>query len=480
MTDERRPEPLVVVVGGGLAGLTAARDLLLAEPRPRVVVFDAADRVGGKLRRSEVAGHLVDVGAEAVLALRPEATSLMAELADPADVVAPATTSARVWSRGRLHRLPRTRLGVPFADSVVTGLLTDDEERRMRAETGAPDVGDDVSVGDYVAARLGNAVVERLVEPMLGGVYAGSARLLSLRSTMPGLWEVASRGGSLLEPPPAPPAPPAPASPADAGPRPPFAGLVGGVGRLADLLAEDVERRGGRIEVGVTVRGVERTPSGWAVLTGPTTDPRLVEADAVVVAVPPPAAARLLGSVAPDAAAALGAVEMASVAVITLAVPRAEVEGWEGSGFLVPPLDGRGIKASTFSSAKWRWLADQGGGTAYVRASIGRAGEAASLQRDDADLVELGRREVAEAVGSPPLTVVDSHVQRWGGGLPQYTVGHHARVARVTRALATVPGLEVAGAAYRGVGIPDVIASAHAAAEATTTHLRTRLAAAGE
>ena len=472
MTQESRTEPTVVVVGGGLAGLTAARDVLLAAPATRVVVLDAADRVGGKLRRVEVAGHLVDVGAEAVLALRPEGTALLADLADPDDVVAPTTTSARVWSRGALHRLPRTRMGVPFADSAVAGLLDEAEASRMRAERAAPELTDDISVGDYVAARLGDAVVERLVEPMLGGVYAGHARQLSLQATMPGVWEVAVRRGSLLEPPAAAAAPVAP--------RPPFAGLVGGVGRLAELLADDVKRRGGRVETGVTVRGIERTAHGWSVLTGPTTSPRHLEADAVVVAVPPPAAARLLSPVAPDAGHALGRVEMASVAVITLAVPRSEVADWEGSGFLVPPVDGRGIKASTFSSAKWGWLAAEGGDTAYVRASVGRAGETASLQRDDAELVELATREIAEAVGSSPLTLVDSHVQRWGGGLPQYTVGHRDRVARVTRALAEVPGLEVAGAAYEGVGIPAVIASAHAAAEATTTHLRARPAHAGE
>lgn len=472
MTQESRTEPTVVVVGGGLAGLTAARDVLLAAPATRVVVLDAADRVGGKLRRVEVAGHLVDVGAEAVLALRPEGTALLAELADPDDVVAPTTTSARVWSRGALHPLPRTRMGVPFADSAVAGLLDEAEASRMRAEGAAPEVTDDVSVGDYVAARLGDAVVERLVEPMLGGVYAGHARQLSLQATMPGVWEIATRRGSLLEP-------PAAAAPAVA-PRPPFTGLVGGVGRLAELLADDVQRRGGRVETGVTVRGIERTAHGWSVLTGPTTSPVHVEADAVVVAVPPPAAARLLSAVAPDAGAALDQVEMASVAVITLAVPSAQIAGWEGSGFLVPPVDGRGIKASTFSSAKWGWLSDEGGDTAYVRASVGRAGETASLQRDDSELVELATREIAEAVGSGPLTLVDSHVQRWGGGLPQYTVGHRERVARVARALAQVPGLEVAGAAYEGVGIPAVIASAHAAAEATATHLRSRPTDAGE
>lgn len=458
------PRPrTVVVVGGGIAGLTAARDVLVTAPGTHVVVLDASDRVGGKLRREEVGGHLVDVGAEAMLAVRPEAVDLVGELADAGDIVTPRTTSARVWSRGALHPLPRTRIGIPFANSDVHGLLTPDEERRMRAESEPAPVGDDVSVGDYVAGRLGDAVVDRLVEPLLGGVYAGRARQLSLRATMPAVWEAARAGESLLS---------APAVDPQAGaPRPPFIGIAGGVGRLPELLAADVLRRGGRIESRTIVRALDRGPSGWSVVSGPTTQASGLEADAVVLAVPPPAAARLLAEVAPTASVALGEIEVASVAVITLAVPKREVATWQGSGFLVPPVDGRGIKASTFSSAKWGWLAAEGDDTAYVRASVGRAGEAATLQRDDADLVELAAREVAEAVGAPPLTLVDTHVQRWGGGLPQYAVGHVDRVARVRRAVAAVPGLAVAGAAYDGVGVPAVIASAHAAADAITTHL---------
>jgi oxygen-dependent protoporphyrinogen oxidase len=463
---EAAPEsrPRVVVIGGGIAGLTVARDLLVSMPGARVVLLDASDRVGGKLRREEIGGHLVDVGAEAMLAVRSEAVDLVGELAGSAEIVTPTTTSARVWSRNGLHPLPRTRIGVPFADSVVAGLLTADEESRMRAEAEAPEVGDDVSVADYIGGRLGSAVVDRLVEPLLGGVYAGQSSRLSLRATMPSVWAIARDRGSLLAPP--------VVDPQAGRPRPPFIGLAGGVGRLADLLAADIERRGGAIESGTIVRGLERTQSGWSVLSGPTTAPRRIEADAVVVAVPPPAASRLLSPISSAAGAALGEIEMASVAVITLAVPRAEVASWEGSGFLVPPVDGRGIKASTFSSAKWGWLAAEGDDTAYLRASVGRAGETASLQRDDAELVALAVREISEAVGAPPLTVVDSHIQRWGGGLPQYTVGHIDRVARVTRAVAQVSGLEVAGAAYQGLGIPAVIASAHAAAAATTTHLR--------
>ncbi|EAP98908.1 putative protoporphyrinogen oxidase [Janibacter sp. HTCC2649] len=464
--------PSVVVIGGGVAGLTAARDLLVSMPGAQVVLLDASDRVGGKVRREEIGGHLVDVGAEAMLAVRPEALDLVGELADSAEVVTPTTTSARVWSRDGLHPLPRTRIGVPFADSVVAGLLTADEEFRMRAEAEAPEVGDDVSVADYIGGRLGSAVVDRLVEPLLGGVYAGQSSRLSLRATMPAVWAIARARGSLLAPP--------VVDPQAGTARPPFIGIAGGVGRLAELLAADIEKRGGVIESATIVRGLERTPSGWSVLSGPTTQPRRLEADAVIVAVPPPAASRLLSPISSAAGVALGEIEMASVAVITLAVPRAEVASWQGSGFLVPPVDGRGIKASTFSSAKWGWLAAEGDDTAYLRASVGRAGETASLQRDDADLVALAVREISEAVGAPPLTLIDSHVQRWGGGLPQYTVGHVERIARVAGAVAEVPGLEVAGAAYQGIGLPAVIASAHAAAAATATHLRAVAARARE
>ncbi|MDO5502347.1 MAG: FAD-dependent oxidoreductase [Actinomycetia bacterium] len=179
---------------------------------------------------------------------------------------------------------------------------------------------------------------------------------------------------------------------------------------------------------------------------------------------PPPAASRLLSSVAPQASSLLGEIEMASMAIITLAVERTGPD-LPGSGFLVPDVDGRTIKASTFSSGKWAWVDALAEDLVFLRASIGRAGEVRALQRPDTELVEVAVREIGAAVGFPLPPVVDSHLQRWGGGLPQYAVGHLDRMARVSEAIAGVPGLEVCGAAYGGVGIPAVIASARAAAE---------------
>ncbi|HSO64929.1 MAG TPA: protoporphyrinogen oxidase [Ornithinibacter sp.] len=456
--------PHVAVVGGGIAGLTAALELLDAMPAARVSVLEGSARLGGTLRLESVGGHLVDVGAESVLAVRPEATDLVRRVGGGDDLVTPATTSASVWSRGALTPMPRaTLMGVPTDPDSARGVLTDDEVARLRAEMPWPRgvLDHDVSVGDYVAARLGRAVVDRLVEPLLGGVYAGHAARLSLRATMPVLWERATRGESLLTPP----------TTGDA-PRPPFAGLRGGVGRLPGLLADELRSRGALLRTGAVVRALERTASGWRLVLGSAADPEVLEADAVLVCVPAAPAARLLAPHAPSAASVLGDVESASTAVVTLAVERSGLAELPGSGFLVPPVEGRTIKASTFSANKWAWTGEVSDEVVHLRASIGRAREESVLQRADDDLVAVSVAEVGEALGRPLTRVVDAHVQRWGGGLPQYAVGHVDAVASVRADVARVPGVQVAGATYDGVGIPAVIASARRAALATVAHLQ--------
>ena len=363
--------PHVVVVGGGVAGLSAALEVLDALPSARVSVLEGSDRFGGKLRLEPVAGHLVDVGAESLLALRPEATDLVRRVGAGGDLVAPATTSASVWSRGALTPMPRaTLMGVPTDPDSARGLLTDDELARLRSEQPWPGgaVTTDVSVGEYIGARLGRAVVDRLVEPLLGGVYAGHASRLSLQATMPVLWERATRGASLLSPTGPGTSPEAAATASDgvrasdgdaasgvATPRPVFAGLRGGVGRLPGLLVDELDRRGATLRLRAVVRRLERTASGWRLVVGSAASPEVVEADAVLLCVPSAPAARLLADHAPAAAAVLAGVDTASTAVVTLAVERAGLGELPGSGFLVPPVEGRTIKASTFSANKWAW-----------------------------------------------------------------------------------------------------------------------------
>ena len=466
--------PRVVVIGGGIAGLTAALDL--AEHLPTdlgghpggadIIVLEGADRLGGKLRLDEVAGHLVDVGAESMLAVRPEALDLVDAIGAADRVTVPATTSASVWSRGALHPLPRaTLMGIPADAESARGILDDAELHRLRDERpwpGGP-LTEDVSVGDYVAARLGDAVVDRLVEPLLGGVYAGHARRLSLRATMPAVWDLATRGQSLISRPVA-------ALPS----RPPFAGLLGGVGSLPGLVVDHLRDRGVTMRTGSLVRGLERTAHGWRLVIGSAAAPEYLEADAVVLALPPAPAARLLTPHAAEAAALLAGIETASSAVVTFAIPRATLGDLPGSGFLVPPVEGRRIKASTFSSNKWAWTADLAPDLFFLRASFGRAREEADLQRPDDELVEIALAEVSTALDRPLPTPVDAHVQRWGGGLPQYAVGHVDRVAAIHTDVGGLPGLELCGAAYDGVGIPAVIATGRRASHSTRQYLARR------
>ncbi|USQ77699.1 protoporphyrinogen oxidase [Ornithinimicrobium cryptoxanthini] len=458
-----------LVVGGGISGLAAAWELVQHVDGRDVTLLDAGDRPGGKLRGATVGGVHVDVGAESVLARRPEALDLIHEAGLGDELVHPTGARAAIWSRGRLHPVPRrTLLGVPADPDDLAGLLTDEEVSRIRAEVPETLAAADISVGDLVARRLGDAVSDRLVEPLLGGVYAGHARLISAAAAAPALLAAARAGESLVAA--AGRAVPVPADPT--APRPPvFAGIEGGLHRLPAALLERLTERGVTVRSGTIARELRRTATGWQVVTGPVPDPRVHDADRVILAVPPAPTARLLREAAPVAADALSGVETASMAVLTFAFSADQPPDLTGSGFLVPPRDGRFLKAATFSMNKWDWVrahgvdaGPDGQDVLLLRASVGRHQEEASLQHLDRVLVELALTDLGDATGSTLPAPLDAHVQRWGGGLPQAAVGHRDRVAAVLDSVARQPGLAVAGAAYDGVGVPACIASGRAAA----------------
>lgn len=459
--------PRVVVVGGGIGGLATAHHLLRARPDLHVHVLDGGDRPGGKIRSQEVGGVTLDVGAESVVASSRSGRELITGLGLEEALVHPEPVPATIWSRGQRHAVPaRSFLGIPSPETDLRGLLDDGEVRRASEPAPFECAGRaDVTVAEAVAGVHGRAVVDRLVEPLLGGIYAGRVDRLSLRSTMPALWSAMSAGRSLpdavahLLPPPT------------RSPAPRVMGLVGGINRLVEALTAAVLAAGGRVSSATLARGLERTPGGWRVVTGPTTDPVAHEAEVVVLATPAAPTARLLTDHAPGAAGALAGIEYASTAVVTLALPRATTPELEGSGFLVPAVDGRTIKAATFSAAKWSWVARASEEVTLMRASIGRAGEVATLQREDEELVAAAVTEVGEALGRTLPPPVESHVQRWGGGLPQYDLGHRQRVATTRSEVADLPGLEMVGAAYDGVGIGAVLDGATATATTILDHL---------
>lgn len=451
----------VAVVGGGITGLACAYFLHeLSGGTVGVTVLEKSPRLGGKLRLGEVGGVTVDLGAESLLARRPEAVELARAVGLGDDVVHPVTTTAALWTRGALRPLPTgTVLGVPgdLRALAASRVLRPHELVRVPADVLQPasPVRRDVAVGRFVAARMGRAVVDRLVEPLLGGVYAGAADELSLQAVAPTLAGALRREGHLLAA--------ARAARGAGSDGPVFAGITGGVGRLPAAVAAASQAR---VRTGATVRELARTAQAWRLVVGSAAAPEAVEADGVVLAVPAPAAARLLAGVAPAAAADLGQVEYASVAVVSLAWPTACFPSAppRGSGFLVPSIERRTVKAVTWSSAKWAWTGSVAGDDMLVlRASVGRHREEADLQRPDADLIKAVVGDLRTATGARGGPV-DAVVTRWGGALPQYAVGHLDRVDRIRRGVAALPRLAVCGAAYDGIGVAACLAGAAGAA----------------
>jgi len=473
----------VAIVGGGVAGLAAA--YFLRDLGAEVTVLEGAPRVGGKLVVCEVAGVAVDTGAEALLARRPEGVDLIRAIGLGGRLAYPGTTTASIWTRGRFRSLPRRQfMGVPadLGELERSRILSPAglERARQDADLAATARDGDVAVATYVGARFGAEVVDRLVEPLLGGVYAGRPDRLSFEATLPGLAQESVRHRSLAD---AAAALLGPVAGAGTGagaarPAPVFTTLTAGLGTLPAALAA---ASGATVRTNATVREIRRTPEGWRLTAGPTIAPECIDADAVILALPARPASRLVGQIAGgDAAAAaagLAEIEYASMAIVTLAYPAAAFGSpLEGSGYLVPAVDGRPVKAVTFSTVKWPHLAD---GPHIVRCSVGRIGEEAVLQRDDPELAGLAAADLAAATGVTGRPA-DARVTRWGGGLPQYTVGHLDRVGRIRAGIAAQPGLAVCGAAYDGVGIPACIASARLAADQVRGDLTTRRRLPGE
>lgn len=464
----------IAIVGGGITGLSAAWHLATRHPEHDVTLLESTDRLGGKLDSIEVAGHRIDGGAESVLARRPEGLELFAQIEAP--VVHPQRLTASIWSRGELVAMPSgTLMGVPSVPSALHGLLDSAEVARAIAEQPVTLSGNDIAVGELIERAYGPAVVDRLVEPLLGGVYAGHARELSARACVPALWEAARSGRSLTGT--AARAAQAGAARAD---QPVFAAVLGGLGTLPERVAEAARRAGVTIRMSAVVAELRSAGPGWRLrLTGPDTGAGTgngvgstwLDADAVLLATPAAPTARLLTDLAPGQAETLRGIDYASMAIVSFAFPTSQAALFEGTtGFLVPPVDGAQIKASTFSSSKWPWLADAVPDLRFVRVSLGRYGEARVLQRTDQELIAIALADLRRAVGEIPAPV-DAVVRRWGGGLPQYAVGHVDRVAAIRTGVGDYPTLGLAGAAYDGVGIPACIASARQAAERLVTRL---------
>ncbi|AYF76227.1 protoporphyrinogen oxidase [Nocardia yunnanensis] len=445
----------VAVVGGGISGLVAAYRLRRAlGETAELILVERRDRVGGILRTVEIEGEPVDLGAEAFVGRRPEIPELMRELGIEEQLVHPAGKRPLVWSEGFGHRLPeRTLMGIPAAAESVAGLVDAATLAMIEAEPNRPltwVAGGDMSVGELVRDRFGEKVVRRSVDPLLGGVYAGLADSIGVRAALPTLAAALDRGAASLTRAVSEALPPPSTTPV-------FGGLRDGYGVLLDALraAADVKS-----EIGTAATRLARTATGWRL------DP-VGEVDAVILATPAPVTAELLRAVAPEAADLAAGIDLASSAVVALALP-ADTALPDNSGILVATGEPLRAKAFTLSSRKWPHLAARD--VALVRASFGRFGDPAPLSWSDDELIAAAVEDLSTVTGLDirPLHAV---VQRWPGGLPQYAPGHTARIADLRSATADLPGLALAGSYLDGVGVPACAATGTKAAAALTAQL---------
>lgn len=449
----------VVVIGGGVSGLAAAHRL--ATSGAQVQVLEASSRIGGILRGEPLqcadATVMVDTGAEAVLNRRPEAVGLIQDLGLGEAIRHPETTSPLIACRGELVPLPTgTSMGIPTTDSDVSGLLNTAEKSQhdelMR--TTYPAETTDRDVHTLVSERCGEAVADRLVEPLLGGVYAGHAAELSAQATLPALWAALQQPGALADL-------LTPASPNNQTLAVPvFAGIEGGVHLLATTLTQAFTAAGGTITTNAPAIAVSQDRNRWVVTTTNTE----YTASEVVLAVPAPTAATLLRSIDPAIAVAIDRIPTASVAVVTMILPHHQGPPPGHSGLLVPPIEGRFIKAATFSSAKWAWVKQRVKDRHVVRLSVGRAGTDQVARLSDEALTRTALADYSHLVNTP-CTPDDVRVTRWPNALPQYLVGHRKTIASLQNRVAQHQGLHLIGAAQEGVGIAACVGLAHTCAD---------------
>ena len=456
----------VVIVGGGIAGLAAAYRLSQTAPGLSVTLVEGEARLGGKIVTERAGGFVIEGGPDSFLSYKPRGLGLCRELGLEPRLHGTSGQVRRSYiARGdRLYDLPEGLSGlVPtrFAPIARTRLLSPWAKLRLCLDLLIPPrlAGGDESVAGFVQRRLGREAYQHLIEPLLSGIYAGDGAQLSLAATFPQLRQAELAHGSLIKgmlaarraanaPAPGPRSQPAPA----------FLTPTTGVAEIVEALEAGLT--GIEILRGTRAVSVEATSTGYRLhlANGETR-----QAESVILATPAFVSADLLASLDAPLAAALRAIPYVSTATVSVAYPLADIpRPLDATGYLIPRAEQRPILAVTWVSSKFPGRAPDGVG--LIRAFIGRSGQQEFLDRDDAGLVQLVRAELGRTLGitAPPML---QRVFRWPRAMPQYTLGHLARLATIEQRLATRPGLFVAGNAYRGVGIPDCIASGEAAAE---------------
>ncbi len=458
----------VVIVGGGIAGLATAFSLQDHASEAGLslacTLIEADRHWGGKILTERVDDLLIEAGPDSFLSQKPWALELCGKLGLADRIINTNVTDKKafVFSRGRLRELPEgmvvivpSKLG-PF---VRSGLVSLPGLARMGLDLVLPAKrdGGDESLASFFTRRLGREAFERLVEPLMAGIYAGDATQMSLRATFPRFAEIERQHGSVIRG--------MLAARKSAGPRPStgapartmFVTLDGGLSELVDTLVGRIKSQGTTLRQGEVVTNIQprshaQTGRGYGVTlqSGAT-----LPADAVVLTTPAYVTADLLRPISPAAAEPLSRIPYASTATVSLAYEADAVgQAVRGFGFVVPRVEQRRLLAATWTSRKWAHRAPPS--RVLVRCYLGGVGREGLLEREDPAIVTMVREELAELAGIKAAPTYAT-IYRWWRGMPQYHVGHEDQLRLIDAALADHPGLFVAGAAYRGIGIPDCV-----------------------
>jgi protoporphyrinogen/coproporphyrinogen III oxidase len=449
----------VAVIGGGIAGLAAAHRLV-EHGGAEVVLLEAGERLGGTIATERTGGFVLEAGPDSILTEKPWGVDLCRRVGIGDRLVGTRDGERRTYvvHDGRLTPLPDGFLLLAPTDLrafAASGLFSWHGKLRVALDLVLPraETRRDESLASFVRRRLGREALERVAEPLVGGVYTADAERLSLAATMPRFRELETRHRSVIL------GLRAQASRASAaGARYSlFVAPADGVGSLVEALARRLPEGVVRLRSPVTSLGLEGRR--WRLRAGV----EALAADAVVLATPAPAAGTLLAPLDAELARLLGGIEYASSATVTLAYRSVDARGLAGFGFVVPRVERRALLACTFASRKFPGRAPDG--HELVRGFVGGALRPDLVELDDGALVEVVRRELEALVGisaAPELVRVHRHLR----AMPQYAVGHLERVAAIETRAAALPALALAGAAYRGVGIPDCVRGGESAADA--------------
>lgn len=467
----------VVVIGAGITGLSTAYRLLRkgndASGAPiQVTLLESRPRLGGNIQTERKDGFVIDGGPDAFVVTRPQATALCRELGLGDRLIGTSEKARKVYIRqgGVEHLLPEgVVLGIPtrLMPLVGTKLFTWPGKIRMGMDLVLPrrrGAGDE-SVGGFMRRRLGREAVERLAEPLLGGIYAGNVETLSLRAAFPQLLDLEDKYGSLIRGTLAQKA--KHPQPKGKVPGSVFYSLLGGMGELVETLGRSIDQLGGIIRVGAAAEAVIEGAGEARLEVVVRGDAEAIPADDVVLCSPAFVSADLVDGLDRDLAARLRQIQYVSTATVSVGFPRADVpHALDASGLILPKGEKRGVLAATFVSSKWVGRAPED--IALMRVFVGGYRDPGALEQSDDELVELARRELGLLTGVRARPVI-SRVFRYDRGNAQPAIGHPERLARMRQQAAAHPGLHLAGAAFDGVGIPDCVRQADEVAAKITS-----------